>query len=453
VRNAAGEIIATRLAVRPAGAVLRVAGTATDVTAASLRIGALTVRTSQANVVPAGATIASGQRVTVWTDQPLATGELLARIVRVGGLALPASATLSLEGVVTDYQSAASWKLAGVSVDASAATYTGGTAADLRNGRAVRVSGAYAGNVLRATRVELLPAAAPVVELSGAIASYLGTGNTFTVRGAAVRVSAQTVYSNGDASNLGDGVLVKASGAITNGVVDVVRIEFLPPSAGIARVLFGTVSAPLTVNGSLRTFRLAPLPFDVTTTAATAYRKGTVTDLALGRSVKVNGTYDGTRLVADEIQFMDNANDPPTFDVDGIASNVQPGSVVVNGTTVNLTGATVYRKGNAAATFADLKNGLAVQITAVKLNGQLFANVVDIQAASSGTASIRGIVSGRATPAANEFFVGSQRVSVAANPQVIPGNKTTADIRNGNDIEVEGTLANGLLTASRVKFR
>jgi hypothetical protein len=52
-----------------------------------------------------------------------------------------------------------------------------------------------------------------------------------------------------------------------------------------------------------------------------------------------------------------------------------------------------------------------------------------------------------------EFLVGAQRVSVAGNPQVVPGNKSLKDIRNGTDLEVEGTIASGLLTATKVRFR
>ena len=130
-----------------------------------------------------------------------------------------------------------------------------------------------------------------------------------------------------------------------------------------------------------RTFRLSPLPYDVRTTATTSYKKGVVTDLALGRNVKVNGTYNGTQFIADEIQFKDNVQDPPTFDVDGIASNVMPASVVVNGKTIGLTNATTYTKNGAAATAADLKNGLTVEIVAVKVKGDLVAVSVEIKAA------------------------------------------------------------------------
>ena len=52
-------------------------------------IGTLTVRTAQATVVPAGQTLATGQRVAAWTDQPLANGEFVARVVRIGGTNVP----------------------------------------------------------------------------------------------------------------------------------------------------------------------------------------------------------------------------------------------------------------------------------------------------------------------------------------------------------------------------
>jgi len=66
---------------------------------------------------------------------------------------------------------------------------------------------------------------------------------------------------------------------------------------------------------------------------------------------------------------------------------------------------------------------------------------------------VRGIVSERANDKVMEFRVGSQRVSVAGTPQVIPANKTLADVKNGTDLEVEGTISGSLLTATKVKFR
>ena len=453
-RNSSAEIQATRIQLRSSASVLRVAGTVTDLANGAFKIGTLTIRAATATVVPGGESVANGQRVTAWTDQGLVNGELVARVIRIGGTAIPENAALTVEGLVTDFQTASNLRIGSIAVDASAAQYTGGSAADLRNGRSVRASGTYSGNVLRASRIEFLSTAPARVELNGAVASFVDAASSFQVRGSSTKVTAQTTYVRGDASNLGNGVLVKVEGPVVAGVVEATTLEFLPPSAGIARVLFGTVADPIAIVAGTKTFRLSPLPFDVKTTATTRFKKGTIDEIVKGAGVKVDGVYDGLAFIAEEIQFTNNPSDPPTFAIDGIASNVQPASVVVDGKTIALTPATVYKKKNdAAAKFEDLKNGAKVEIEAVKVNGQLFANTVTIKEPASGSASVRGIVSERANDTVMEFLVGSQRVSVGSSPQIIPANKTLADIKNGIDLEVEGTISGGLLTATNVKFR
>ncbi len=453
-RNASAEIQATRVERRPATSILRVAGTMTNLANGAFRIGGLTVRATQATIVPAGQVVADGLRVAVWTDQPLVNGELAARVIRVGGPVIPNNATLTVEGLVTDYRSSSNLRIGGIAVDASAAQLVSGTAADLRNGRSVRATGTYGTNVLRATRVEFLSTMAARIELNGAVTGFVDAASVFRVRATATRVTAQTTFARGDASNLGDGVLVKVEGPVVNGVVEATTLEFLPPPAGIARVLFGTVAGPIvTAADKTTTFRLSPLPFDVRTTTTTRFKKGAVEDIVLGAGVKLDGTYDGAIFIADAVQFTNNPNDPPTVSVDGIASNVQPASVIVDGKTVALTPTTVYKRNDVAAKFEDLKNGARVEIEAVKLNGTLYAVTVQIKELASGSASVRGIVSGRANDMATEFMVGAQRVSVAASPKVVPGSMSLKDIKNGTDLEVDGTIANGLLTATRVKFR
>jgi hypothetical protein len=447
-RNSSAEIQATRIQLRSSASVLRVAGTVTDLANGAFKIGTLTIRTAAATVVPGGGSVANGQRVIAWTDQALVNGELVARVIRIGGTAIPESAALTVEGLITDFQTASNLRIGSIAVDASAAQYTGGIAADLRNGRSVRASGTYSGNTLRASRIEFLSTAPARVELNGAVASFVDAASSFQVRGTSTKVTAQTTYERGDASNLGNGVLVKVEGPVVNGVVEATTLEFLPPSAGIARVLFGKVADPIAIVAGTKTFRLSPLPFDVKTTATTRFKKGTIDDIVKDAGVKVDGVYDGLAFIAEEIQFTNNPSDPPTFAIDGIASNVQPGSMVVDGKSVFLTPTTAYTPSQAA-----LKNGASVEIDAVKINGQLYANSVAIKEQASGSASVRGIVSGRASDTTPEFLVGAQRVSVAGNPQVIPSNKTVKDIKNGNDLEVEGTIANGLLTATRIKFR
>ena len=87
-----------------------------------------------------------------------------------------------------------------------------------------------------------------------------------------------------------------------------------------------------------------------------------------------------------------------------------------------------------------------------RVGSQVVAVRVDITTLAAGAFKVRGIVSERMS-STGEFKVGSQRISVAGNPQLIPASKTLADIRNGADLEVSGTVENGVLAASRVRFR
>ena len=161
----------------------------------------------------------------------------------------------------------------------------------------------------------------------------------------------------------------------------------------------------------------------------------------------------GILLVADEVQFLDNPASPPILNIEGTASNVQATSVVVSGQTVQLNGFTVYTLNGAPTTSASLVNGLYVEIVATRNASVLTAQSVEIKSPGSTTTRVRGLVSGRTPANATQFMVGNQRVSVAGNPMLVPGNKTLADIVNGSDIEVDGTVAGGILNATRIKFR
>jgi hypothetical protein len=353
--------------------------------------------------------------------------------------------------VIAEFQSAANFTLAGVRVDASGAQFVGGTAADLAAGRAVRVRGTY-GTVLRAERVDFLQAQDALVQLNGFVTDFIDPASPFRVKGAMVRVSAQTTYVDGSAANLGDGVHVKLDGALVNEIVEVTRIEFLGPTAGAQHVQFGVVASGVsTAADGSKSFRLEGRTTDFRTTTTTRFKKGSASDLAAGRSVKVRGELQG-QLIADEVQYMDNANDPVVFEIDGIATNVMPGSMSVNGSTIALTATTVYTRAGTVVAASELKNGAAVAVDAIRSAGRLVALEVELKsAAAPGTVTVRGDVNGR-TPNALEFRVGSQRVSIAGNPTFEPAGTSAADIRNGSDLEVTGTLVDGLLVASKVRL-
>ena len=87
----------------------------------------------------------------------LVAGILVASRVEIksGNTAPPPSAGVEFEedGAISDFVSVASFKLAGVLIDASTANFERGTAANLRNGALVEIKGVLANGVVKATRV------------------------------------------------------------------------------------------------------------------------------------------------------------------------------------------------------------------------------------------------------------------------------------------------------------
>ncbi len=245
-RNAAAEIQATRIELRPAAGSPARRRHRDGLANGTFRIGALTIRSARrrsfrpARRSPTDSALPCG-RIRRWS-----TASWSARVIRIGGPAIPNDAALTVEGVVTALpQQLADLRIGGIAVDASGAQFVGGIASDLRDGRQVRASGSVTLERIacHSHRVPLRPPAVRV-ELTGAVTGFVDANSVFRVRDTATRVTPQTTYVRGDATNLGDGVLVKVEGPVVNGVVEATTLEFLPPSAGIARVLFGNVSQP-----------------------------------------------------------------------------------------------------------------------------------------------------------------------------------------------------------------
>lgn len=452
-----GDILATRVELRPVGlALVRVAGTATDVSGRGFRIGALSVDGSSAAVVPTGAAIANGQRVVAWTDVPYTGGTLAPKVLRVGAAAIAPNAAVTLDGVIGDFQGLASFRISGVPVSAGqVSAVAGGTVADLRNGLQVRVRGTFTGSVLNASSLEILRAAQATVQLTGPITDFIGADVAFRIRNTVARVTPQTTYADGNASNLGNGAVVKATGVLAGSTVQIVTLEFLPVAADAQNVVSGHITGPVSAvagDGS-RTFRLDGLKEEVKATAGTTYRNGTAADVAAGRQVRIRGSLEGGQYLAGEIEFMDSPANPPSFEISGTASNVQPASITVNGQTVQLAPATTYTQDGEPTTSASLRDGVVVEVVATRVGSAVTAVSVDIESPAKADASVRGRVSERTSASATSFLVGSQRVSVTNNPRVLPANKSLADVVNGADVKVEGTVSNGVLNATRIQLK
>lgn len=454
-RDGSGEILATRVELRPTGlALARLAGTAHAVNGRTFSIGALAVDATAAAVVPAGAMLIAGQRVVVWTDAPYTGGTFTAKVVRVGNSAIANNAAVTIDGVVARFQSISDFRVGGRRVDASGATFAGGSIADLANGRAVRIRGTFADDLLRAASVEILPGMQPETHLTGAITDFVDAASPFRIRGALTRVTPQTSYVNGTAANLGTSVQVKLVGLLVGGVVEATTVEFLPVALDAQQVVTGLIAGPVgaVASDGSRTFRLEGLGPEVKTTAGTAYRNGAAGDVAVGRRVRTRGSLQNGQFVADEMQFLDNPSSPASIEIEGTAGSVGAASMVVNGQTVLLAPTTALTLDGVPTTSASLRNGSRVEVVASRSGSDITALSVNIESESARQSSVRGLVT--RTPAdATEFLVGGQRVSVAGQPQVVPGNRTLADVITGADVEAEGTIAEGVLHATRIKLR
>jgi hypothetical protein len=160
-RDSAGVFVANLVIVVPNWivATTQVAGRVTDPDplGASFKLNGTTVTTSPATRFVGGTAgdVLAGTWVIV--TGKMHSGVLAAETVVIArDRSDEACKAFKLEAIVYDYVSVSNFKLFGFQVDASAATFTGGTAADLANGKVVQACGDElpVGNLLIANSIE-----------------------------------------------------------------------------------------------------------------------------------------------------------------------------------------------------------------------------------------------------------------------------------------------------------
>lgn len=226
------------------------------------------------------------------------TGEVL-KATRLRIMKTPADVKASLAGQVTDWLSATSFKVRGTTVDASTATFTGGTSADLGNGARLLVSGRVQGDVLKATSIAFTaaPAAKPTT-LKGEIRDYNATTGTFRFLGATIKLSSSVEFVGGASANLVNGKRVEVTGTPdAEGVVLASRVEFLPELTTAPEVVVGGRISNLVTSNTDVNFKLPGMSVSVSST--TVFVGGTAADLSNGVLVQVKGRYNpATKTVA-----------------------------------------------------------------------------------------------------------------------------------------------------------
>ncbi len=221
-----GRIVATRIEAEDVAVSYQLRGRIAnvDTVAKTFTINGLVI--SYANLpagqVPPG--LANGQLVRVRLHTVQSNGQWVATALR-GGLRWPeALREARIEGIVTAFDSTASFSVNGLPVNAANATFPDGTVG-IALGARVEVKGTVTNGVLVASSVEIEERRFPGPrqwELRGELGNLNTTDKTFALRGVTVWYGGTVTYRNGTEANLGIGARVEVKGVLS---ADRVRLE------------------------------------------------------------------------------------------------------------------------------------------------------------------------------------------------------------------------------------
>lgn len=350
--------------------VVQVDGTvqAVDTTAGTVTVGGQVVRVTNdtqyldsSSLAVAGFSLASlriGDRVSILAFQG-SNGLIATRLERVNiDTPPPGQPSTSVQGTISNFVSIGNFMVSGQQVNAGAAAFVGGTAADLTNGVSVSVQGTIANGVLNAATIQFLAGnpGPTAVTVTGTISAFVSVAS-FTVAGQRVDASSASL-SGGTVSDLVNGRAVTVMGIIQNGTLVAQSVSFAQPPVGTSLDLEGQISSFAGVSS----FVVAGQRINA---SQASISNGNASDLANGVNVEVKGALQNGILIATSVQIQDSS-EPQEITVHGLITNFQSvGSFVVAGRKVDASGAK-FDGGNASK----LANGVKVQVDGV-LNGQV----------------------------------------------------------------------------------
>jgi hypothetical protein len=453
-RSTPGDILATLVivkpAVPPAQAMLQVTGVvgAIDTTVRTFVIGLQLI--DYTGVAPSSVPVGLAKNATVRVDgtQPAPVGTLFANAIALVPPTPPDVSTVEIEGLITEFAGPGSFKVNGQLTDARNAAFEDGTIDMLGNGALVEVSGRISGNVLLASTVDIEHAT--VVQVDGTVQAVDATAGSVTVGGQVVRVTSDTQYL--DSSSLavagfalaslriGDRVSILAFQG-SNGLIatrlERVNIDTPPPNQPSV-LLQGAINNFVSIGNFM-------VGGQQVNAGAAAFVGGTAAGLANGVAVSIQGTIGNGVLNASTIQFLAVNPGPTAVTVTGAISGfVSPSSFAVAGQRVDASSATFSN-----GTVSDLTNGRTVSVQGVIQSGALIAQSVSFaQPPVTTTLDIQGQISNFA--GLSNFVVAGQRVNAS---QASISNGSASDLANGRQVEVKGTLQNGVLMATSVQIQ
>jgi hypothetical protein len=453
-RDTAGTIIASRIELKDGSSLasVRVVGpvAALNLSAKTFSLSGLTVAYGgTTRVLPAGAVLENGQRVAVWSDTAIVGNTLTAKSLVVKRHQFGSNDLARVGGLVRDLDFAAkTFKIDGIDVDASTATYEKGTAGDLANGRKLRVRGTFADGRLKASEVRFVKDRDDAqAELTGVVTDFAGIGS-FKVRGVPVDASAQGIeFKNGSAQNLANGVLVKVEGTVDGSVIKPRELSFITSDDSRSRWLLGEVSGYDVGSGRFNLMRL-----DARLTDATTFRNGDTTaatraDFGNGDRVQLRGAFSGGVFLVNEVVFRPGVQ----WVIDGVEGgayevNLAAGVFKLNGTVVRIGPTTVFEGSR-----DNLRNGVKVEVYGTLVAGELLASKVAVKLPDGKDAGrVKGMVSDFVSVA--DFRVAGQKVD-ASRARFDPSSTNASMLADGRFAEITGPVVAGVLQATKVELK
>ena len=265
-----------------------------------------------------------------------------------------------LAGQVTDFASAASFKVRGVPVNADMAEFKRGAKTDLANGAFVLIKGRIDGTVIKADEVIFdTPPRNVSFRLFGVVANYDAAAKTFTLLGIPMKLDAAATFRNGVAADFSNGDLVEVRGMFDGTVFVVTEVEFKPsalaPLVYLTGVLSDVTATSFKLNG-------ATVKID----AMTRIEGG---PLVNGQYVEVKAALVAGELIAREIEVQVAGAQAVVYGT--ITDFVSAANFKVNAQSIDASAA-MFRGGTAA----DLANGKRVKVMGALSGGKIMASVV-----------------------------------------------------------------------------
>lgn len=200
---------------------------------------------------------------------------------------------IMLTGQVTDFVSAASFKVRGVPVNADTANFKDGVKADLKEGTFVDIKGRIDGQVIKADEVRIeTPPRNKGFKLFGVVSDYVAAARTFKLLGIPMKLADTAVFKGGALADFSNGDVVEVKGSFDGTLFLVSEVEFKPGSFNPTVYAEGTLSMV-----SATAFQLNGATFKID--AQTDVRDG---PLANGQHVEVAAQWVAGELIARKVE-------------------------------------------------------------------------------------------------------------------------------------------------------